>query len=61
MAKHKFCAWSKNEWGIYTSVTAKLPAMLKNQPYGKIMVAVAKLNNLPVEGFVLCKGTMFKD
>ncbi len=61
MAEHKFRAWSKSERGIYTSVTAKLPVMLKNQLYGKIMAAVVKLNNLPAEGFVLSKGTTFKD
>ncbi len=61
MAEHKFRAWSKNEWGIYTSVTAKLPAMLKNEPNGKIMAAIIELNNLPETGFVLCKGMMFKD
>ena len=61
VAEHKFRAWAKNERGKYTSVTAKLPVMLKNQPYGKIMAAVTKLNGLPAEGFVLCKGTMFKD
>ncbi len=61
VAEHKFCVWAKNERGKYTSVTAKLPAMLKNQSYGKIMAAVTKLNGLPVEGFVLCKGTTFKD
>ncbi len=60
VAKHKFCAWSKRERGIYTSVTAKLPAMFKIQPYGKIMAAVVKLNNLLAEGFVLCKRMMFK-
>ncbi len=32
VAEHKFRAWAKNERGKYTSVTAKLPAMLKNQP-----------------------------
>ncbi len=61
VAEHKFRAWSKSERGIYTSITAKLPAMLKNQPYGKIMAAVVKLNNLPAEGFILRKGTTFKD
>ena len=61
MAEHKFRAWAKNKRGKYTSVTAKLPAMLKNQPYGKIMAAVTKLNGLPAEGFVLRKGTTFKD
>ncbi len=61
VAEHKFRAWSKSEQGIYTSVTAKLPAMLKNQPYGKIMAAVVKLNNLPETGFVLRKGMTFKD
>ncbi len=61
VAEHKFRAWSKSERGIYTSVTAKLPAMLKNQPYGKIMAAVVKLNNLPETGFVLRKGMTFKD
>ena len=61
MAEHSISAWSQNEQWIYTSFTAKLPAMLKNQQYGKIMVAVVKLNNLPVEGFVLCKGMTFKD
>ena len=39
VAEHKFRALSKNERGIYTSITVKLPAMLKNQPYGTIMVA----------------------
>ncbi len=61
VAEHSFRAWSKNERGIYTSVTAKLPAMLKNQPYGKIMAAVVKLNNHPESGFVLRKGMTFKD
>ena len=61
VAEHKFRAWSKNERGIYTSVTAKLPAMLKNQLYGKIMAAVVKLNNLPAEGCMLRKGMTFKD
>ncbi len=35
--------------------------MLKNQPYGEIMAAVVKLNNLPESGFVLRKGMTFKD
>ncbi len=61
VAEHKFRAWSKNERGIYTSVTSKMPAMLKTQAYGKIMAAVVKLNNLSAEGFVLRKGMMFKD
>ncbi len=61
VAKHKFRACSKGERGIYTSVTAKLPAMLKNQPYGKIMAAAVKMNNLPETGFVLSKGTTFKN
>ncbi len=61
VTEHKFRAWSKSERGIYTSVTTKLLAMLKNQPYGKIMAAVVKLNNLPAEGFVICKGMTFKD
>ncbi len=57
----KFRAWSKSEKGKYTSVTAKLPAMLKNQPYCKIRAAAVKINNLPESGFVLRKGTLFKD
>ncbi len=40
---------------VDTSVTAKLPAMLKNQPYGKIMTAVVKLNNLPEMGFCFAR------
>ncbi len=52
VAEHRLRAWSKSERGNYASATAKLPAMLKNQPYGKIMAAVTKLNNLPAEGFV---------
>ncbi len=60
MAEHNFRSWSKNEQGIYTSITAKLMAMLKNQPYSKIMAAVVKLNNLPETGFVLRKGMMLK-
>ncbi len=51
----------KERAGKYTSVTAKLPAILKNRLYGKIMADVVKLNSLPAEGFVLCKGTTFKD
>ena len=35
--------------------------MLKNQLYGKIMTAAVKMNNLPGSGFVLRKGTTFKD
>ena len=61
VAEHKFRAWSKSERGIFTPVTAKLPAMLKNQPYGKIMAAAVKTNNLPESGYVLRKGTTFKD
>ncbi len=47
MSEHKFRAWAKNHRGKNTSVTAKLPAMLKSQPYGKIMAALTKLNGLP--------------
>ena len=61
VAEHKFRAWSKNERGIYTSVTAKLPAMLKNQTYGKIMTAAVKMNNLPESGCVLRKWMTVKD
>ncbi len=61
VAEHKFRAWDKNEQGVYTSVTVKLPAMLKNQPYGKIMAAEIKLNNIPAKGFILCNGMTFKD
>ncbi len=61
VAEHKFRAWSKNERGIYTSITAKLPAMLRIQPYGKIMAAAVKMNNLPESGYVLRKGMTFKD
>ncbi len=42
VAEHKFRTWSKNERGIYTSITAKLPAMLRNQPYSKIMAAALR-------------------
>ncbi len=61
VVKHKLCARSKSERGIYTSVTAKLPAMFKIPPYVKIMAAVVKTNNLPESGFMLRKGTTFKD
>ncbi len=61
VAEHNLCALSKSERGIYTSVTAKLPAMLKNQTYGKIMAGEVKLNSLPETGFMLRKGMTFKD
>ncbi len=35
--------------------------MLKNQPYGNIVAAVVKLNNVPAEGCMLRKGMTFKD